>query len=180
MNLQESLAALRALDLPPSRLAFLAAQLLDATEDDRRRLVYGARAEEAAAQDEAQDALREEYQWRDAYQRRAATQAPVAPQADPGRRRYVTDASTPEERPVTIRFVVPTKADVVRPVRRAEEISTKPKTPDRFARRTHGLPSTYNAGCRCDPCRDGYAEYRKKRQESFRPLTDSRSRTYKR
>lgn len=169
MEISDALVALRALNLPPSRLAFLAAQLIDARHDDRPRIVYAARAEEMRNSARGKRASAEEYSWRAVTDARRVAQAAVTPQADPGRRRYITDATTPEHRPVRVTWTEPTKPDAVRPERRAEEISTRPAenwTPDRFARRTHGLPSTYNAGCRCFSCRDGYAEYRKKRQQA--------------
>ena len=40
----------------------------------------------------------------------------------------------------------------------------RPKIP--MSERTHGLPNTYKAGCRCEPCTKAASEYAKERYEA--------------
>lgn len=144
------LQALRALNLPAPRLAYLTRQLFAApnpagrqriltdAENEARRNAYRVRAEE-----DRQYRLRREHEARV----RDAAQTPSAPLTAPKRyaERY------PDPKPVTTRRMEPRKpvpevATELAPV----EIQPIPE----IGKAKHGSTTAYARGCRCDACRE--------------------------
>ena len=159
MDTPEALAALRSLDaLTLPRRQYLASLVATAlTNQDRARIVVMAKRENTDQRFATKQALNAELAERARWASRERGRTAEGPQK-PSQRTVRTDDTTPEHRPVTVRFVEPTQT-AKGPRARPEGIGTdrrydKPEhvPTERPSGRTHGIVSTYNFGCRCGTC----------------------------
>lgn len=143
MTLDEALATLRTLNLDRGRLIELTRQVATADDDtERRRILYRARAEEAAAIDERAEVIRTA--WADRSARVSAISKRAAQQPLDSPERPVRRTVDPvEPRPVTVRHIAPQPP--------------KNQCPEDHA---HGASTTCYSGhlCRCADCRAGNSE----------------------
>lgn len=165
MNAVEALEALSLIDLPAPRRAYIARLAVSATPAERRRIVYRARAEADAAQEAARAAWKREMAERATYR---AGSAKAAQNGSQGR----TEANRPmgrkwpEPRPVTVKFVEPTKPDATIPRRREGIGMNRSVRPIELpSGMMHGSHSAYTRGCRCVECRAAKARYQREWRE---------------
>lgn len=183
MDTHTALSAIRALDaLPEGRRRYLCTAAATArTDADSARIVLEARHEERSVRTNFERDLRAEYDSRRAWASRNP-EKPVETPQKPSQRMVRTDDTTPEHRPVTVRFVEPTKTDKA-PRTRPEGIGKNhvydgpvPAQAEKYSARTHGIVSTYNAGCRCDACSEASKrhgrEYRARKKQAVSGKSD--------
>lgn len=170
MDTSDALTALRALDLPSQRHRTLAAQIVAADDIERRRVLYRARAEVAAAQDAAQSDYEALRRSRADWACRNPVQSRTAPSASIVSTYGDRDGVIPQPRPVVVTWTTPKRPDVIRErvsqnlpesyadiarkqaakleAERAREPASEPDI-------VHGTSRAYRqAGCRCEECRD--------------------------
>lgn len=164
MDTPEALAALRTLAaLPLLRRQYLASLVATApTNQDRNRIVVMAKRENTDQRWATEQALKAEFSARREWASRNRERPAEGPQkpSQRGERVERGDSATPTHRPVSVRYVEPTKTatpeqarerrPLMAPNRRYEPEQVPSKTP--HTGRTHGIVSTYNHGCRCDAC----------------------------
>lgn len=177
MDTHTAVTALRALDsLPEARRRYLSAIAATApTDADRARIVVLAKRENIDQRWATEQALKAELDNRREWASRNEMK-PVEVSQEASQRIVRTDDTTPEPRPVSVRFVAPTKTAKAKPVRpesigvnRVYNDAPKPLDPAR----THGIVSTYNWGCRCNSCSEASARYG--RDYRARKRTEKRS-----
>lgn len=173
MDTLEAVDALRTLDaLSIPRRQYLCTVVATApTNGDRARIVMVAKRENTERRRATEQGLRAELDAR----RTAESHTPQGASQVPSRssQRVVrTDETAPAHRPVTIRFVKPTKVGK-EASRRPEAIGknhsyaepAEPTTPAASSGTAkpikHGVSTGYQRGCRCDDCRAAKARSRK-------------------
>lgn len=169
MQTLDALAALRSLDaLPAPRRRHLAAVVVDArTDPDRRRIVRQAQEEDRRVRENLEADLKAELASRRA-QAQAIAERPSAAAQRAYRRVDRTEGTTPAHRPVTVRFVEPTKVTTAEQMRERRPLmsvnrkyddqkTTAPATPKPEPKprpeAQHGSLTLYQKGCRCEMCR---------------------------
>ncbi len=176
MQTTEALDALRSLtDLPAGRRGYLCALAANArTDADRAQIVLEARAEERRVRQNLEADLMAELQARARWAQDQPAKPSEAPQKPSrrGERIERDDSATPAHRPVTVRYVEPTKTATKAqarerrpmngPVRHhgSEKVEKTPPAP-KADPITHATSSAYRSGCRCDDCREWKAKSRR-------------------
>lgn len=171
MIISEALRVLRALDaLPEPRRRYLCALAADApTDAQRARIVLEARHECRTVRENLSAALSADLDARRDWAMRNP-RGPSEPPQGPSKRgmRSAAEEGTthPGPRPISVRYVTPTKAMTERhkqarrklnePVRHHGSLPAEKPI-------THGTSSGYRSGCRCDSCREWKAQSRKKK-----------------
>lgn len=162
METSQALTTIRTLDaLPVQRRRHLAAQIAHAlTHDQRQHIVVRATAENALAL-EIEDDIQAEYADRLAASRARAQREENAVQtaSAPAWRGFSDHEELPAARPVTITYTTPTKP--LSEEKRREGIGLNS---DQWGKRTHGITSTYNSGCRCEKCSLASREHGRQRR----------------
>lgn len=166
MDVLTAVATLRELDsLSEARRHYLSKLAATApTDADRARIVTMAKRENVNQRWATEQALKAELDDRRAWATKNPENPVEVPQAA-SQRIVRTDDTTPEHRPVTVRFVAPTKTAKAKPVR-AEGMGTNrvyDKTPEPEQPMKHGITGYNQHGCRCELCRAAKAESRKRR-----------------
>ncbi|WP_341998159.1 hypothetical protein MRBLWH7_000117 [Microbacterium sp. LWH7-1.2] len=171
MTLSDALAALRALDLPVPRIKYLAARVV-ADPAEAHIIVRSARAEAERVRAERDAAAGIDMAQRAAYAVRQSQTAAEKP-SEASRTWQPREDEEPEPRPVRITYTAPRKPEIVREPNRPEQSEgfertraqrKKPKSEKRTPRGSatkHGTTSAYSDGCRCQPCRDAVAVYKR-------------------
>lgn len=180
MNTLDALAAIRRLDaVPEARRRYLAILIADAPSDaDRARIVTMAKRDNIEVRYAIEAALKAEFSERARWAERNPERPAELPQR-PSRRGQLVGAEEGTThsgpRPVTVRYVQPTKtanetqtrerrplmgqnkqyADKRVPVRK--EPKPRKQAPE------HGLSAYSNRGCRCDVCKAAKSASRQKR-----------------
>lgn len=168
MDTHAAVTALRTLDaLPEARRRYLAALAASApTDQDRARIVVMARRENIDQQWATEQALKAEFDARRSWMPRSPERPAEAPRK-PSRRIVRTDDTTPEHRPVTVRFVVPRQVATVERARPegigGNHVYDRPVPAPEAKPMKHGITGYNQHGCRCELCRAAKAESRKRR-----------------
>lgn len=174
MEISEALTAIRELEaIPEARRRYLATLVGTASTDaDRALIVLNARHECRTVRENTEADLKAELASRRDWAARNP-QRPPEERTQPSRRRYTMAEGVrfPEHRPVSVRYVAPTKSAPEKPEHRPLNApvrhhgSEAPQAEVKKSRKrspAHGI-TAYNKGCRCEICRASKVESRRAR-----------------